>query len=86
MRRGEQSAVPAADSAEQYPYTPREQEFVDGWLGGVVYGTPGTVRTGLTDLQKHTGTDELMLTTLIHDFGARERSYALLAEEFGLSL
>jgi luciferase family oxidoreductase group 1 len=84
-RQGKQSAVPAADIAERHPYTPDEQRFVDTWLSGVVHGTPGTVCAGLTDLQRRTGADELMLTTLIHDFAAREHSYALVAEEFGLS-
>lgn len=84
-RQGLQSAVPAAETAERQDRTPEEQRFVDGWLGAVVHGAPGTVRAGLTDLQRRTGADELMLTTLIHDPVARERSYALVAEEFGLS-
>jgi len=84
-RQGKQSAVSAADTAETYPYTTDEREFVDGWLDAVVHGTPDTVRVGLTDLQKRTDADELMLTTMIHDYEARERSYALVAEEFGLS-
>jgi luciferase family oxidoreductase group 1 len=84
-RQGLQSVVPAPDTAERHPYTPDEQRFVDAWLGAVVHGTSDTARTSLTDLQQRTGADELMLTTLIHDVAARERSYALVAEEFGLS-
>jgi luciferase family oxidoreductase group 1 len=84
-RQGRQSAVPAADTAEQYPYTPEERSFADTWMTAVVHGAPDTVRAGLTDLQRRTEADELMLTTMIHDFGARERSYVLVAEEFGLS-
>ncbi|GHB11150.1 hypothetical protein GCM10010330_76390 [Streptomyces tendae] len=83
-RQGRQSAVPTAGTAETYPYTTDQRQFVDGWLDAVVHGTPDAVRTGLTDLQKRTEADELMLTTMIHDFEARERSYALVAEEFGL--
>ncbi|MDX3094928.1 LLM class flavin-dependent oxidoreductase [Streptomyces sp. ME01-24h] len=84
-RQGKQSAVPSAGTAETYPYTTDERAFVDGWLDTVVHGTPDAVRTGLTDLQKQTGADELMLTTMIHDFEARERSYALVADEFDLA-
>jgi alkanesulfonate monooxygenase SsuD/methylene tetrahydromethanopterin reductase-like flavin-dependent oxidoreductase (luciferase family) len=84
-RQGKQSAVPAADTAEKYPYTRDEREFVDGWLDTVVHGTPDMVRDGLTELQKRSAADELMLTTMVHDFKARERSYALVAQEFGLS-
>lgn len=84
-RQGRQSAVPTAHAAEKYPYTPDEREFVNGWLEAVVHGTPDIVRTELTELQKRTDADELMLTTLIHDYEARERSYALVADEFDLT-
>lgn len=84
-RQGKQSAVPTADTAETYPYSTDERAFIDGWLDAVVHGTPDAVRMGLTDLQKRTEADELMLTTMIHDFEARERSYALVADEFDLS-
>ncbi|MBF8185233.1 hypothetical protein ITP53_05675 [Nonomuraea sp. K274] len=77
--------MPAADTAAQYRYTPDEQSFVDTWLTAVIHGAPDTIRAGLTDLQRRTQADELMLTTMIHDFLARERSYALVAEEFDLS-
>ncbi|MEV4078430.1 LLM class flavin-dependent oxidoreductase [Nonomuraea fuscirosea] len=83
-RQGRQSAVPAADTAAQYRCTPDEQSFVDTWLNAVIHGDPDTIRAGLTDLQRRTKADELMLTTMIHDFDARERSYALVAEEFDL--
>ena len=84
-RQGSQSAVPAADDLASRPRTPEEQGFVDSWLSAVVHGTPETVRTRLTELHRRTDADELMLTTLIPDFAARERSYALVAGEFGLS-
>lgn len=80
-RQGEQSAVPATDTAERHPYTPVEREFVDSWLSTVGHGTPpGTVRTG----PDRTGLTEL-LTTTIPDFEERARSSALVAGEFGLS-
>lgn len=84
-RQGRQSALPSADTAARHPYTPEEREFVDGWLGDVVHGTPDAVRAGLTDLRIRTGADELMLTTMIHDDTARALSYALVAREFGLA-
>jgi luciferase family oxidoreductase group 1 len=84
-RQGIQSAVPAANARASYACTPEEQRFVDTWLSAVVHGTPGTVRTRLTELQRSTGAHELMLTTLIPERAARERSYALVAEEFDLS-
>jgi luciferase family oxidoreductase group 1 len=85
MMRARQGRQSAADTAARYRYTPAEQSFVDTWLNAVVHGTPDTIRAGLTDLQRRTQADELMLTTMIHDFLARRRSYALVAEEFALS-
>ncbi|MFF1489583.1 LLM class flavin-dependent oxidoreductase [Streptomyces sp. NPDC058319] len=84
-RQGAQSAVPGADTAATLARTPEERDFVDGWLGTVVHGTPATVRAGLAELHSRTGADELMLTSLIPDLAERERSYALVAAEFGLS-
>lgn len=84
-RQGKQSALPSAETAERHPYTREEREFVDQWLSNVVHGTPDAVHAGLTDLQRRTGADELMLTTMIHDDDARRLSYALLAREFGLT-
>ncbi|MFH8224651.1 LLM class flavin-dependent oxidoreductase [Streptomyces sp. NPDC018057] len=84
-RQGVQSAVPGTDTAAALARTPEERDFVDGWLGTVVHGTPATVRAGLAALHARTGADELMLTSLIPDLGERERSYALVAAEFGLS-
>jgi alkanesulfonate monooxygenase SsuD/methylene tetrahydromethanopterin reductase-like flavin-dependent oxidoreductase (luciferase family) len=44
-----------------------------------VVGSPETVRAGLTDLQKSTQADELILTTNVFDHASRLRSYALIA-------
>ncbi|WFF00218.1 LLM class flavin-dependent oxidoreductase [Micromonospora sp. WMMD964] len=84
-RQGKQAALPSPDEAENRPYTPEEKEFVEGWLGNVIHGAPDTVREGLTELQRRTQADELMLTSLIYDAANRIRSFALVAEEFSLS-
>ncbi|MDI3421355.1 LLM class flavin-dependent oxidoreductase [Streptomyces luteolus] len=84
LRTGRPGLVPTPEEAEAYDYSPMEREFVDGWLKNVVHGTPDEVRTGLDDLRKRTGADELMLTANAHGGAARVRSYELIADAYRL--
>ncbi|MFJ3924861.1 LLM class flavin-dependent oxidoreductase [Streptomyces sp. NPDC090022] len=84
LRSGRPGLVPTPEEAAAYPYTPLEREFVDGWLATIVHGTPDEVRSGLDDLAKRTGADELMLTTNAHSGAARLRSYELVADAYGM--
>ncbi|MDQ8707384.1 LLM class flavin-dependent oxidoreductase [Streptomyces sp. LHD-70] len=84
LRTGRPGLVPTPEEAEAYDYSPMEREFVDGWLKNVVHGTPDEVRTGLDDLQKRTGADELMITANAHGGDARVRSYELIADAYRL--
>ncbi|HEX2094080.1 MAG TPA: hypothetical protein VHG28_16880, partial [Longimicrobiaceae bacterium] len=50
----------------------------------VIAGDPAEVRSELLRTAERYGVDELMVVTVTHDFGARLRSYELLAEALGL--
>ncbi|MET8739932.1 LLM class flavin-dependent oxidoreductase [Streptomyces sp. NPDC004728] len=84
LRTGRPGLVPTPEEAEAYAFSPMEREFVDGWLTNIVHGTPDEVRTGLDDLAKRTGADELMITANAHGGEARLRSYELIADAYGL--
>lgn len=84
-KQGRQTPLPSAQTAAQHPYTEEERTFTDRLVGTVIHGTREKVRAGLAELQQRFDADELMLTSMIHDFSARKRSYALVAEEFALS-
>ncbi|RSS79673.1 LLM class flavin-dependent oxidoreductase [Streptomyces sp. WAC06614] len=84
LRSGRPGLVPTPEEAAAYPYSPLEREFIDSWLATIVHGTPDEVRTGLDDLAKRTGADELMLTSSAHSGAARLRSYALVADAYGM--
>ncbi|MFC7305355.1 LLM class flavin-dependent oxidoreductase [Streptomyces monticola] len=84
LRTGRPGLVPSPEEAEAYEFSSLEREFVDSWLKNVIHGTPDEVRTGLDDLQKRTGADELMLTANAHSGDARVRSYELIADAYGL--
>ncbi|WP_432007760.1 LLM class flavin-dependent oxidoreductase [Streptomyces parvus] len=84
LRTGRPGLIPSPQEAEAYDFSPMEREFVDGWLGNVIHGTADEVRTGLDDLAKRTGADELMITANAHGGDARLRSYGLIADAYGL--
>ncbi|MER6994821.1 LLM class flavin-dependent oxidoreductase [Streptomyces sp. NPDC000410] len=84
LRSGRPGLIPTPEEAEAYAFTSMEREFVDSWLANVIHGTPDEVRTGLDDLQKRTGADELMITANGHGGRTRLRSYELIADAYGL--
>ncbi len=84
LRTGRPGLVPTPEEAENHPYSMVEEDFVESWLGNVVYGTPDAVRQGLDDLAKRTGANELMITANAHGGAARLRSYELIADAYGL--
>ena len=47
-------------------------------------GSPETVKSGLEDVAREYGADEVMVVTITFDHGARRRSYELIAGAFEL--
>ncbi|MEU6067197.1 MULTISPECIES: LLM class flavin-dependent oxidoreductase [Streptomyces] len=84
LRSGRPGLFPDPDDAAKYEFSPYEEEFVRSWAGNIVHGTADEVRSGLDDLQKRTGADELMLTSHAHRGELRLRSYELIADAYGL--
>jgi luciferase family oxidoreductase group 1 len=50
-----------------------------------VIGDPEKVRSGLEQVARDYGAEELIVVTITHDHEARRRSYELIAEAFGIS-
>ncbi|AXK37626.1 LLM class flavin-dependent oxidoreductase [Streptomyces armeniacus] len=84
LRTGRPGLVPTPEEAEAYSFSPVERDFVDGWLGNVIHGTPDAVRDGLDALTKRTGADELMITANAHTPEIRVRSYDLIATAYAM--
>ncbi|MER7954547.1 LLM class flavin-dependent oxidoreductase [Streptomyces sp. NPDC096030] len=84
LRTGRPGLIPTPEEAEAYPFSPTEREFVGSWLANIVHGTADEVRTGLDDLRKRTGADELMITANAHGGDVRLRSYELIADAYGM--
>jgi luciferase family oxidoreductase group 1 len=50
----------------------------------LIHGAPATVRQQIEEVAHAYGAEEVMVLTVVHEHDARRRSYALIAEAFGL--
>jgi luciferase family oxidoreductase group 1 len=84
QRRGILAPFPPPEDALAYPYTEAELREVEYHRRRQVVGTPDQVKVELMALADLYQVDEIVALTICHDFAARKRSYALLADAFGL--
>ncbi|MGZ9887112.1 LLM class flavin-dependent oxidoreductase [Rhodococcus ruber] len=83
--RSGHGAVPYPDPATSAPLSDEERSLVDDRLITQFVGAPATVAERLASLQRVTGADELVVTSVTHRHEDRLRSYELLAREWGLA-
>lgn len=81
---GREGPFPSPEDALAYPYSARDEELIRRSGRRNVIGTPGRVRAELEQMAEDYGADEIVAVSICHDFQARLRSYALLAQEFEL--
>ena len=72
---------PVAGYANTLPASARA--MLDGVLSCSAVGSPATVKAQVEAFVARTGADELMMTSQIYDFGARVRSYEIVADLLG---
>jgi alkanesulfonate monooxygenase SsuD/methylene tetrahydromethanopterin reductase-like flavin-dependent oxidoreductase (luciferase family) len=86
IRAGQGAIVyPTPDEASAQPLDAAALAVVRDRLATRFVGTPEQVAEQLEALQRVTGADELLITTITHDPRDRERSVELLAETWGLA-
>jgi luciferase family oxidoreductase group 1 len=84
LRAGAPEPLPTVEDALRRDRPPGEPaKGIEGLR--MVVGSPERVREILTELMERSGADELMLMGYTHDFGARVRSFELIAEAFSLT-
>ena len=88
VRRAKGEYLPLVSPAEAaaYPYTPIDRERIARQRERLIVGGIDNVTRRLLKLIELTQADELMITTMTYDHGARRRSYELLAEAFAVAL
>ena len=73
---------PSIEEAARFGWTDQARELVADRVATRFVGSPQTVAERLRTLQRVTGADELLVTTIAHDHADRVRSYELLAKEW----
>ncbi len=82
LRQGRLIAVPPVETALRY-FDARGAAHNSGRRA--VLGSPETVRTGIEDVAREYGAEEVIVVSITYEHAARRRSYELIAEAFGLS-
>jgi luciferase family oxidoreductase group 1 len=82
--KGEYLPLASPEEASAYSLTPIDRERIRHNRERLFVGAPATVRADLEPLIAATRADELMVTTMVYDHGARRRSYELMAQLYGL--
>ena len=82
LQEGELPPHPSVADALSYAYTEAERAQIERSRRRNVVGAPEQVKARLGEIACAYGVDELVIVTICHDFGARLRSYELLAQAF----
>jgi alkanesulfonate monooxygenase SsuD/methylene tetrahydromethanopterin reductase-like flavin-dependent oxidoreductase (luciferase family) len=84
--RSGQGAIPypSPDDALDLPLDAEAEELSKDRVDTRLVGDPHQVSAKLRTLQRVTGAQELLITTIAHDPADRQNSYQLLAEAWGL--
>ena len=82
-RTGKRAPIPSIEEALVHPFTPQEQAIADDFLAGAVIGGPEHVRERLIALGSELQADEIMLSSIVPTFDARQRSLEMIAAVMG---
>lgn len=81
---GEQRKLMSPEEVHARVLTPQQQQVIEHQSALWIVGSPATVRDAIAAKAESCNADEVMITTTIHSYALRRRSYALIAEAFGL--
>jgi luciferase family oxidoreductase group 1 len=82
--RGAFVALPSPEEAAAHPWTEAERAHAERMRAHALYGTAEAVAARLRALAEALGGQEVAVLTTTHDAESRRRSYALLAQAWGL--
>lgn len=81
---GEQRKLMSPEEAHARVLTPQQQAVIDHQSTLWIVGSPETVRERILEKVEGCGATEVMITTTMHSYALRRRSYGLIAQAFGL--
>lgn len=82
---GEQRKLMAPEEAHARVLTSQQQAVIDHQSSLWIVGSPQTVRDAILKKAGSCAADEVMITTTVHSYELRRRSYALISEAFGVT-
>ncbi len=82
---GQQRRLMSPEESHQHVFTPQQQSIIDLQSSLWIVGSPETVRDAIAEKAEACGADEVMITTTCWSYELRRRSYALIAEAFGVT-
>jgi len=82
---GEQRKLMSPEEAHARVLTPQQQAVIDHQSSLWIVGSPETVRDVIAEKAEASAADEVMITTTIHSYAQRRRSYKLVAEAFDVA-
>lgn len=82
---GEQRNLMAPEAALARKLTPQQQQVIDHQSSLWLVGDPEYLANVISEKAREAGADEVMITTTIHSYALRRRSYALLAQALGIT-
>ncbi|GAB3057484.1 LLM class flavin-dependent oxidoreductase [Virgibacillus ainsalahensis] len=80
----ESGGVPSIEEVKTYDFTQEDMKKAEKTREKMIIGNPSEVKQQLLELQAEYETDEVMIVTITHSYEARQKSYELIANEFGL--
>ena len=81
---GEQRQLTSPEKAMEHQLTPQQQQVIEQQSSLWLVGSPEQMAEAITTRAREAGADEVMITTTIHSYELRRRSYKLLAEALGV--
>ena len=82
---GEQRKLLSPEEAHARVLTPQQQAVIDHQSSLWIVGSPATVRDAIAEKAESCAADEVMITTTMHSYEQRRRSYGLVAQAFGVT-
>ena len=82
--RGQYLPLPSVEEALAYPYSDAERASIARNRSRLFVGSPASVMQKIAPMIAASKADEVMVITATYDHDARKKSYALLADAFGI--
>lgn len=81
---GELRRLVSPEEAAAYDYSDRQKAIIEKQRPLWIIGGPDKVKAEMEQKRAETGADEIMVTTMMHSYDLRRRSFSLIAEAFGI--